>query len=214
MDFIEQRIKTTLYRLECPSDMELGEYEMGFLESTRRGLEIANHSQTCPHCIADLAQIQRYMALPLVDEQIVRAAQEKQIPLWEKMKVVIIDLLSPPKDFMLNPSLQPAMRGSQGDMDTQVFQVESYVIALSSVRKMSSWQRQQIIGDISPVQNDQENFRNWSAYLWREGRLLATTPVDRDSHFIFDDIQLADKPHELILSGPRVEIHLQNLLMA
>ncbi|MDX1417600.1 MAG: hypothetical protein R3293_25580 [Candidatus Promineifilaceae bacterium] len=214
MDLIETILKATLYRYDCPSNMELGEFELGLLETTERGDEIAAHAAKCPHCLADLSQIRQYMALPLVDNFLADSAQEKKTPLLEKAKVVIIDLLSPPRDFQMNKQLQPALRGSQGDMETHVFQVESYVIALSAVKDISAWQKQQIIGDISAIVDNDENFQRWSAYLWRDGKLLATTAINRDSHFVFDSVQFANRPHELILSGPKVEIHLQNLQMA
>lgn len=194
--------------------MELGEFEMGLLADTKRGVEVAAHTTDCPHCLADLAQIRQYMALPLVDGSFAESITETKTPFFENVKVFLIDLLSPPRDFQVNLQLQPALRGSQGDMETQVFQVASYVIALSAVRNLSAWQKQQIIGDISPVVAGEENFQKWSAYLWRDGQLLATTPVSPDSHFVFDNIQFANRPHELILSGPKVEIHLQNLQMA
>lgn len=214
MELIETALRSTLYRLDCPTDMELGEYELGLLEATDRGAEIASHSASCPRCLADLAQIRQYMALPLIEDNFVNSGQEENTPFLERVKIVVIDLLSPPRDALINARLQPALRGDQGNMETHVFQVESYVIALSAVKNPASWQRQQIIGDISPLASNEEKFQQWSAYLWRDGKLLATTPVASDSHFIFDDVQFANRPHELILSGPRVEIHLQNLHMA
>ena len=213
MDLFAKELKSTLYRLDCPSAMELGEFEMGFLEATGRGEEIAVHSAACPRCLADLTQIRQYMALPLVNGHLVRTTQEEKTPFLEKLRVIIVDLLAPPQDLYVHSRLQPAMRGAQEDMETNVFQVGSYIIALSAVKNLSAWQKQQIVGDISPVTDADEKFHHWSAFLWREGKLLATTPVNRDSHFIFDDIQFANKPHELILSGPKVEIHLQNLHM-
>jgi len=214
MDLIETKLKSTLYRVDCPTDMELGEFELGLLDASNRAAAIATHSKSCPHCLAELVQIRHYMELPLVGDQFLSPTQEITTPFLERVKIVVVDLLSPTNDSLLNPEMLPAMRGAQGDMETRVFQVESYIIALSAVKNAAVWPRQQIIGDISPLDEGNENFQNWSAYLWRDGKLLATTPVSRDSHFTFNDIQFANKPHELILSGPRVEIHLQNLHMA
>ena len=151
MDWIENKLKSTLYRLDCPSELELGEYDMGLLDDSLRGDEIAVHMSLCPHCVADLAQIQQYMALPLVDDQLAKSTAEKQMSFLEKVRVIIIDLLSPSADLYLHSPFQPALRGVQEDMATRVFQVDSYVIALSAVKNRTSWQKQQIIGDISPV---------------------------------------------------------------
>lgn len=213
MDFIEQNLKSQLYRMDCPGELELGEFEMDFLDSTERGLEIQKHILKCPHCLADLAQIRQFMALPLVDKNLVNPVKASKRSIVEKVRVIVVDLLSQPQGYLLNPNLSPALRGDQDDISTQVFQVESYIIALSAVKHLSSREKQQIIGDISPLVENEEDFHKWSAYLWRDGQLLATTPIGRDSHFIFNNINSAAKPHDLILSGPRVEIHLQNLQM-
>ncbi len=211
MDFIEQSLKSALFRLDCPDNLELGEFAMGLLDSSSLALQIENHITKCPHCMADLAQIRNFMDLSLVDESLIPVQKEQQESLIDKVRVIVVDLFSPPPGLFVNPALQPAMRGVQGNMATQVFQVESYIIALSAVNSASSRKNQQIIGDISPVLGNDENFHHWSAYLWQDGQLLATSPLDRDSHFIFDDVRLADEPHELILTGPKVEIHLQNI---
>ena len=47
MDMIEKYLKAILFRSDCPSKMDLGEYEMGFLSSQRRD-EIASHLNDCP----------------------------------------------------------------------------------------------------------------------------------------------------------------------
>jgi len=213
MDYIENKLKAIMYRHDCPSKMDLGEYDLGILISPRRE-EITLHAVTCPLCQADLVQIRQFMAISPIDEPPVKLKKEAKLPLIEKIKIVVVDLVSPPANLQISTSLQPAMRGEENDMLTRVFQIESYIIALSLMKDLSSWQKQQIIGDISPASGSEENFRNWTIYLWRAGKLLATSPVDRDSHFFFEDIQVENKPHELILSGPEVQIHLQNLQMS
>lgn len=213
MKFIEQTLKSALFRLDCPSNLNLGEYVLGVLDSSQLSLQIEEHTTKCPHCIADMAQIQRYMDLPLVHGSLIPDVEEEEQSLLDKVRVIIVDLLAPPQGLFVNPAMQPALRGARGDLATQVFQVESYIIALSAIKNASSWNKQQIIGDISPVWGNIEDFHHWSAYLWRNGKLLATTPLDRDSHFIFNELSLENEPHELILSGPKVEIHLQNIKM-
>ena len=45
MDNIERALKLILYRLECPSKMDLGEYDLGLLDIFRRN-EIAAGTQS------------------------------------------------------------------------------------------------------------------------------------------------------------------------
>ena len=213
MDKTEKTLKAILYRLECPSKLDLGEYDLGLLDIFRRN-EVAAHTATCPLCQADLVQMRQFMALPLADETPLTVIKEEKVPLLERIKVIVVDLLTPPAGLEVPVSLQPAMRGATQDMSTRVFHIDPYVIALSSMKEPSAWQKQHIIGDIIPATDDEVNFQKWTIYLWRAGKLLATSAVDRDSHFFFEDVQVDNKPHDLILSGPKVEIHLQNLQIA
>ena len=193
--------------------MELGEYDLGFLDLFRRN-GIALHLESCPLCQADLAQIQQFMALPLDEEMALETRKEEKPSLLEQFKIIVIDLLSPPPGIEMPGQLQPAMRGQQEQISTRVFHIDPYVIALTSMKDISSWQKQHVIGDITQTREEEENFQNWTIYLWRAGKLLDTSPVDQDSHFIFEDVQVDKEPHDLILSGPKVEILLQNLQMA
>lgn len=213
MDSIENRLKAILFRSDCPSKMELGEYELGLLGSQQQE-ELTSHMAVCPHCQVDLVQMRQFMALPVVSIGSVTREVEQKSPLLERVKIIFIDLLSPPAGTLRPASLQPVLRGAENNMHTRVVQTEAYVVSLSALEDKTSIPNQKIIGNIIPLSDDDETFQNWTASLWRSGTLLTSTPVAVDSHFIFEDIQLMEKPHELILSGPAVEIHLQNLQFA
>lgn len=213
MDLIENRLKAILFRNDCPSKMDLGEYELGLLSSQRRE-ELDSHLAVCPHCSADLVQMRQFMALPAVGIESVKREVEQKSPLLERIRVIFVDLLSPPSGMQRTASLQPVLRGAENNMRTQVIETDAYVISLSALEDESSLLKQKIIGDIMPLSDDDETFQNWSASLWRSGTLVTSTAVNDDSYFIINDVQLREKPHELILSGPKVEIHLQNLQIA
>lgn len=212
MNSVEMKLNAILFRKDCPSKMELGEYALDLVDPPRWH-EIAVHEAKCVHCQADLVQIRQFMDMPMAGELAVPATATQGNSIIERIKVVVYDLLAPPEFGSPMPSWQPAFRGEE-DIYTRVVHAEPYVIALSMMKDLSSWQKQKLIGDISRDTEAQENFVNWKAYLWQEGKLLATSHVDRDSHFYFDNIEFKAQPHELILSGPKVEILLQNLQMA
>jgi hypothetical protein len=211
MRSIEKKLQSILFRSDCPPNMDLGEYELGILETPRRD-EIASHLATCPHCQADLAQIRQFMALPAIGLEAKLSDVEEQIPLLERIKVIVVNLATPPKSFEGSILPQPVFRGAEDDT-TQVVEADEYVISLTTVGDQASSSKRDMIGDIIPLTDD-EDFYYWTANLWRSGKLLASTPVGADSHFIFEDVVLEDQAHELILSGPSVEIHLQNLQIA
>jgi hypothetical protein len=192
--------------------LELGEYDLGVLDPNRRA-QISTHLAACPHCQFDLQQIRQFMALPAIGVEAELAVVEEHVPFLERIKVIVVDLISAPEAFAQGPQFQPVFRGAAEDT-TRVVEADEYVISLTAVADDSAQSKQDMIGDIIPLLDDEEDFHDWTANLWRSGELLATTPVGADSHFIFEDVALEGKAHELILSGPSVEIHLQNLLIS
>ncbi len=207
-------LKSILFRSDCPSKLDLGEYELGLLSSQRRN-ELASHLTACPQCQVDLVQMQQFMALPAIGIETTPSRAAVESPLLDRIKIIVVDLLSQPAGFLQSPvSMQPVMRGSEREMRTQVIQADAYIVALTAQSKNASQPQQQIIGDITPLDDDDDSFQDWTANLWLSGELLASTEVSEDSHFMFDDIRLTGQPHDLILSGPTVELHLQNLQIA
>jgi hypothetical protein len=213
MDLIENKLKAILFRNDCPSKIDLGENELGFLSSQRRE-EIASHMAVCPLCPADLVQMRQFMALPTLSIGSVQSEGEQKLPLLDRVRVIVVDLLSPSAGMLGPASLQTVLRGAENNMHTTVIKADAYVISISALEDNTSLPKRQFIGDIIPLSGDNETFHNWTATLWRSGTLVASTQVADDNHFMFEDVQLMEKPHELILSGPTVEIHLQNLQIA
>ncbi len=209
MDLMESKLKSILFRSDCPPNLELGEYELGILEPERRDL-ISSHLAACAHCQFDLQQIRQFMALPAIGLEAAPGEVEEHLPFLERIKVIVVDLISPPEVFEQGMQLQPVFRGAD-ENTTRVVEADEYVISLTAVADDSPQRKQDMIGDIIPLFDDKEDFGDWTANLWRSGKLLASAPIGADSHFIFEDIKLNDSAHELILSGPTVEIHLQNL---
>lgn len=212
MRSIEEKLKSILFRSDCPSNMDLGEYELGILDPPRRD-EIASHLVACPYCQFDLQEIRQFMAVPAVGVEARLANAEEKMPLLERIKVIIVNLTTPPESLYGSGAMQPVFRGAEADT-TQVVEADEYLVSLSTVGENGSGPVQQIIGDIMPLVDDiddQDGFGTWTADLWRSGQLLASTTVAADSHFTFEGIQTDNKAYELILSGPSVEIHLQNL---
>ncbi len=213
MTSLENKLRNILYRFDCPAMMDLGEYHLGLLDLFRYN-QMTAHVEGCPCCGNDLIQLRSYMTLPLASEKPALVPREEKRPLLEEVWTFVIDLLSPPAGIEFAPAMQPAMRGESDGMSTRVFHVEPYVISLSAVKETSIWSKQHIMGDIIPTSSEASDLQHWTVYLWRDGNLLATSPLDNDSHFYFDDIPVEDDLHDLILSGPQVEIHLQNLRMS
>jgi hypothetical protein len=100
---METRITALLYRFDCPTALELGEYYLGLVNESRRAY-IAQHLPLCPRCSAELASYQVFMTQPDV------VAEPRPAPpqpgLLQKVKWLVADLVQPPA------ALAPAYRGA------------------------------------------------------------------------------------------------------
>jgi hypothetical protein len=206
MDPIEKELKAILFRHLCPTQMELGDYVLDLLDPGRRQ-EIAFHIAECVHCPGDLVQIREFLTL--------QEPQPNELPetpsLVERARIFVVNLLSPPPEVLAPATLQPALRGEEGEMQTETYHFGPYLVALSLQKDPTQLDSFYLLGDVLPVDEDDWDFRDWQAHLFRSDVPVATVALDREGHFSFDDLLIADVPYELILSGPDTEIYLQNL---
>jgi hypothetical protein len=60
---LQARLKTRLYRIACPTSIELGEYHLRMLPAPQR-LVIAQHLRECPHCARETALLENFLDGP------------------------------------------------------------------------------------------------------------------------------------------------------
>jgi hypothetical protein len=211
-DPTEKKLKAILFRRFCPTELELGEFELELLDKPRQD-EIASHIANCPHCQKDLEQIRQATSLSLIEEQQTDQLPEGTPSLTQRAKVFVVNLLSPPPGALMPSSLQVAVRGQDDEMETQVIQAGTYMVALSLERDTMQLDTYNLIGDISVLEETGEsaNLADWQAFLWQDDVLLQTVSLQDASDFVFTGIRTSDRPYELIISGPAAEIHLQGL---
>jgi hypothetical protein len=208
-DPTEKKLKAILFRYLCPTALELGESELGILEQPRQA-EIAAHVEFCPHCQQDLVQIRRAMSLPLADEDQRNQISDQLSRLSQRVKIYVIDLLKPPSGTLLPAPLQVAVRGQGEEMETRVYQLDSYIVALSIERDRTQLGKYNLVGDISALEA-MEATGAWQAHLWQGGALRQTVSLQDAGDFVFMGVPASDQAYELIISGPTAEIHLQEL---
>lgn len=212
MDITETKLKAILFRHFCPTEMELGEFRLGLLETQQQD-EIASHIESCPHCQKALVQIGEAVNFPLAPDEQVDTQQNKTPSPAERIKIFVINILSPPPDTLIPSSHHLALRGQDDEMKTQLFQIGSFMIALSFERDVSQLNKYNLIGDVSVIKEMEReaNFHLWKAYLWQEDVLVAVVPLNEGGDFFFAEIQSSNEPYELIISSSTAEIHLQHL---
>jgi hypothetical protein len=58
---LQGRVQSRLYRINCPSSLELGEYRLRMLPDSKK-LVVAQHVRECTHCARELAQLEGYLS--------------------------------------------------------------------------------------------------------------------------------------------------------
>ncbi len=59
LERFQKTLTTQLYRIDCPSPLELGEYHLRMLPASQM-LVISQHVRECPHCASEVAQLEEY----------------------------------------------------------------------------------------------------------------------------------------------------------
>ena len=61
---LQKRLTSRLYRITCPSPLELGEYHLHMLPASEMHM-IRHHLGECPHCTRELAQLEAFFSTDL-----------------------------------------------------------------------------------------------------------------------------------------------------
>lgn len=198
---LQHRLTTQLYRLTCPSSMELGEYDLGVLPRDQAAA-VAHHLAECPHCTREVAQLKDYLTemaptLELGPLERVR----------EQVKVLVARLVSggPGNSLLKQPALAPAYLGVRGEEEgALVYQADDIQVVIEIHEDVDQPDRQALLGLVTEIEP-----RELKVHLWQASQCVATVSVDELGNFVIPG--LAPGSYELILSGPEVEIHIQAL---
>jgi len=191
MDFIEKTL-SYLYRIDCPSPDDLGEYHLKILPNEQTEI-IRQHLTICPHCTREIAQLQSYLKklAPELDDTV------QENPLQERVKIWIAQLLPPP-----SPVLRPSF-GLRGEADgPMMFEAGSYQLALEIQDDPVNPGLRTILGLVIGGADALQRVE-----LWQDGRSIQVTTLDELGNFVFSGVQPGS--YDLILSQMAAEIHVQ-----
>jgi hypothetical protein len=174
-----------LFRLRCPSPVKLGEYHLGLLpDDTREAIE--RHLAECPHCTAEMAQLQGYLHRLAPDLEPRREAQPRPQPA-QPGSSLLDELVA----RLLPRTLAPALRGeAQGPL---VAEAEGITLVLDL--QPADEGRLTIVGQLAA--EDQDRWVGARAELRRANDLEQSTTVDDLGAFRF----------ELVLPG-LIDLHV------
>ncbi|HKY55422.1 MAG TPA: hypothetical protein VJM08_13990 [Anaerolineales bacterium] len=166
MTLFQNRLRAQLYRSNCPSTMELGDYHLGFLPPSQE-LVIGQHIRECPHCRREVADLEEFLAL-----------REAEPDFVETVKVLFAQLVG----VGSTPALG-ALRGeSKGPL---TYEADGMVIVLDvqpAVREQAS-----ILGQVAAEEQDQ--WTGAAVELSQTGAPQMTASLDEFGAFRFDNIR-------------------------
>lgn len=192
MKNIEKRLAAQLYRVTCPTADQLGEYHLHMMTGSEAAT-IKQHLNDCPHCRAELAQLQTY----LVD-----LTPDVEHSLSQRVRIWIARLI--PNGTMGGGTLQPALALRGQDDGPLMYEAGDAQLSLEVQDDPERVGAKTILGLLIGVETVET-----AAHLWQEAQKVARVPVDEFGNFVFAG--LAPGTYELIVSGPDFEIHLQEL---
>lgn len=197
------RLTSQLYRITCPSPLELGEYHLGML-STAQAETVAEHLVSCPHCAREIAQLEGYLAElePSLELDLLKQVKRR-------VRVLIASRLirdNSEGDWPRQPALTPAYAGVRGDEgELFIYQADDIQVVIEIQDDVEQPGRKTILGLVVGLGDDQD----MEAHLWQAGQRVTVEPVDELGNFVIPDLIPAS--YELILVSSEKEIHIQDL---
>jgi hypothetical protein len=197
---VQDRLIALLYRVACPSPLEVGEYHLGVLPVEQR-LALDRHLAECPHCRRELRQLEGYVAA---------LAPDVELGPLERIKVLIARLVSAPEGQpgpgVPAPALAAAGLRGEGE-SLLLYQADGIHISLECQDEAKDRDRMILLGLVTGADTT-----GMEVQLWQPDQLIATAPVDPLGNFVVSD--LIPGSYRLVLRGPEVEVQITELEIA
>jgi len=194
---LQGHLTRQLYRIDCPSPLDLGQYHLGVLPD-EQAAQVSGHLTQCPHCRREIAQLRDYMD---------GLAGDVEFSPLERVRIWIAELVgggqkAPGPRAQL---LAPAFAGVRGEeQGPRLYQAGPAQVAIEIQTDTEQPDLKMALGLVTNVAPGE-----LKACLWRDDVRVAEVTVDELGNFVLPG--LIPARYELILSGPEVEIHIQNL---
>lgn len=203
---LQDALQDRLLRAACPPSLTLGEFHLGLCAPTEAAA-ISRHLADCPHCAAELAQLDRFLAEP-APEHVPGALEVAK----QRVQVWVASLISGARRLSMPgaPALAPALVGVRGADDEPLIYAAGdlqLTLQIEPDGAASDAHSRTLIGLVLGLAQPEAA----AVHLWRDDRLVATQPVDDLGNFTVGGV--APGRYELILSAPAVELHVQELVI-
>lgn len=178
---LQNRLAAQLYRLTCPTSIELGDYLLDLLPGSQSQL-IAKHLRECPHCTKEIAQLKDY---------IMDLSPAAKPGLLDQARVIIARMIGgiQPGELLSGQlggaALAPAyatLRG--GDQGPITLQADGILIILEI--EPAAEGRIAVIGQLAS--DEQDSWIAAKVELFENGELLASDSLSDIGAFRFEGI--------------------------
>lgn len=195
LDRLQKRLTSRLYRLNCPSPIELGEYHLRMLLASQM-LLIAQHVRECPHCAREIAELEKFFLGELAPTG---------SSLLGKAKVLIARLVGGKEGDQKSGEFSPVFAGLRGeDEEPFIYQADGVRIVIDVQDDAEQMGFKTLLGLVTGLESNE-----FTIQVSQEGQVVATSSVDEIGNFIIS--HLSPGHYKLMLSGPNLEIHVQSL---
>jgi anti-sigma factor RsiW len=197
---LQARLTARLYRVECPTPHELGEYHLGLLPS-EQAAALGQHLDRCLHCAAEVAQLAEYLRdlAPALEASPVEQARDgvrrlvaRLVEGWEGLSAPV-------------PALAPAYAGVRGEpSEPQVYAAGDVQIVLDVQADAAAPDRASLLGLVLGIEPD-----DVTVELRQAGETTGTAALDERGNFVLTGLQPG--AYALRLAGPGVEVDIEAL---
>jgi len=193
--FLQKRLRKQLYRVTCPTPVELGDYHLGMLPAPEV-LVVAQHVRECPLCRRELAGLEGFLA-----------ELAPQPGFLEPVNVLVASLINGRGLDQDHPELAstPAFAGLRGEGEEPfIYQADQVRVMIEVQDDVEQMGLKTLLGLVTGLESN-----DFTVQVSQGGDEIATTSVDEIGNFIIP--HLSPGHYKLILTGPNMEIHIRSL---
>ena len=192
---LQNRLRKQLYRVNCPTPMELGDFHLGLLPASQ-ALVVAQHVRECPLCRREVAGLEEFLT-----------ELSPRPGFLEPIKVMIASLVSGMGTDQDHPDFAsaPTFGGLRGEGEEPfIYQSGQVRIVIEVQDDVEHMGLKTLLGLVTGLETNE-----FTIQVSQGDQVIATTSVDEIGNFIIP--HLSPGHYKLIIAGPNMEIHVQSL---
>lgn len=187
----EMVLRQNLFRADCPSTLLLGEWQLGMVP-TQQAQPLQSHITHCPHCAAELAQIQSAMNAPV-------SSTPTREPLLRRLIMKLESLLD---DVAGTTAATPV--ALRGETWSGLYSSGDYMISLTKRRAKNGYSLQGSVIMPDPAAKGQAQLT-----LKQNETVIVKSPLSAAATFAFE--QVPPGRYELIVTTASSELVVPEL---